>query len=209
MQGGRGWLASGLYAGIRGQYRIPETTYSIGYDGSWFTIIATGDRIDLPTLGPMFGYGAFIGYASSENQREPAYVFSAAWSLAKGKGDSTIGGLEYVDHEICLVFEFLFPCRKGFAIIGQFGWDFEFFSVADGFLPYGGSREDLLVSSFIGLDGGFGLAYIVDRRLLIEAKAVARMFSDNIASGELLSDSLGGEIGRGEFSFELSVGWIF
>ena len=101
-KGGRGWLASGLYAGVRGQYRIPIAEYSVGYDGSWFTIVATGDRIDIPELGPMVGYGAFIGITSSENQREPAYVMSAAWSMAKGSGDSTIGVLDYVDHEIGL-----------------------------------------------------------------------------------------------------------
>ncbi len=209
VKGGRGWLASGLYAGVRGQYRIPETTYSIGYDGGWFTIIATGDRIDLPKLGPMVGYGAFVGFASCENQREPAYIVSAAWSMTKGSGDSTIGVLDYVDHEIGLDIEFLFPFRRGLAITGQLGWDLEFFSVTDGFLPFGGSREDLRISSFIGLDCGMGLAYVIKQRLLIELKALARMASDDIASGASTSDSLGGEIGRGEYSFELSAGWIF
>jgi len=198
-----------LYAGIRGQYRIPEPTYSVGYDGGWFSIIATGDRIDIPKLGQMVGYGAFIGFTSCENNREPAYVMSAAWSMAKGSGDSSLGVLDYVDHELGLDIEMLFPVRKGFALTGQLGWDFELFSVTDGFLPFGGSREELLLWSFVGLDGGFGLAYAVDRRLLIEAKAVARMSSDNIASGSSASDSLGGEIGRGEYSFEFSMGWIF
>lgn len=205
---GRGWLASGIVAGARGQYRIPETAYSVGYDGDWFTILSTGDRIDLPKLRPMLGYGAYIGFASSENLRDPAYIASAAWSMTKGEGDSTIGVLQFVDHQIGLDIEMLFPLRKGFAISGQLGWDLEFFSVTNGFLPFGGTREDLLLSSLFGLDCGIGLAYTLERRLLLEAKAVVRMASDNMASGTGSSDSLGGEIGRGEYSFELSAGWI-
>jgi hypothetical protein len=197
-----------IRSGARGQYRIPEAAHSVGYDGDWFTILATGDRIDLPKLRPMLGYGAYIGFADSENLRDPAYVVSAAWSITRGEGDSTIGILEFVDHEIGLDMEMLFPMRKGFAISAQLDWDLEFFSVTNGFLPYGGVREDLLLSSFFGLDCGIGLAYIVERRLLIEAKALIRMASDNIASGAEVSDSLGGEIGRGEYSFELSAGWI-
>lgn len=207
-KGGRGWLASGIIVGARGQYRVPEPTYSVGYDGDWFTVISTGDRIDLPMLGPMVGYGAYIGFTSSENLRDPAYVLNAAWSMTKGQGDSTIGVLAYVDHEIGLDLEMLFPMRKGFALCGQLGWDFEFFSVTDGFLPFDKSRVDLLLSSFFGLDCGIGLAYVAERRLVIEAKAVVRMSSDNLASGAGNSDSLGGEIGRGEYSFELSTGWI-
>jgi len=206
--GGRGWLASGIIVGARGQYRLPEPVYSVGYDGDWFTILSTGDRIDLPKLRPMAGYGAYIGFTSSENLREPAYILSAAWSMTTGEGDSTIGVLAFVDHEIGLDIEMLFPLHKGFAVCGQLGWDFEFFSVTNGFLPFGGTREDLLLSSFFGLDCGMGLAYVAARRLVIEAKAVVRMSSDSLASGAGSSDSLGGEIGRGEYSFELSAGWI-
>jgi hypothetical protein len=207
--GGRGWLASGLYAGARGQYRLPEKTYSVGYDGSWYTLLATGDRFDLPDLGPVLGYGAFVGFTSCEGRREPAYIASAAWSMAKGSGDTAIGRLDFVDHEVSLDLEMLFPLRTpGMAFGFQFGWDFDFFSVTDGFLPFGGSREDLLVSSFVGFDCGLGMAYVIGRRLLIEAKAVVRMASDNSVSGAGVSESVDGEIGRGEFSFELSAGLV-
>jgi len=201
-----GWYKSGLFVGTLAQYRLHEKEYSVGYDGSFFTVVKSGNRVDLPTLGSMAGFGAVLGYSYCEGPREPAILNSIRWTMSKGAGDSAVGSLEYVDHEIGLVMEFLFPFNGGWAVTGQLGWDFQFFSISNGYLPSGGARTDLLISSFLGMEGGVGLAYVIDRRYIIEGRAVIRGFGDNIASGGGVSDSLGGETGRFEYSFELSVG---
>ena len=105
--------------------------------------------------------------------------------------------------------EGLYPLGAGFAVSAQIGWNFDFFSIAAGILPNGGMRSDLLLSSFVGFDIGAGAAYVIDRRLLIEAKALFRLIGYNKASGGGASDSLGTEIGRAETAIELSAGWIF
>lgn len=204
-----GWLASGFYVGALGQYRIPLPAASNGYDGSYFTVIDTGDRLDTPTVGDMRAFGASIGYIICTGKQEPAFSLSASWSMTKGSGDSSIGSLSYIDHEISFDLGGLIPIRSGFALTGQIGGGIDLFTIENGLLPYGKSREDLLLASYLGFDIGAGAAYVIDRRFLVQAKTIFKIFNDNMATGEGVSDGVNDEISRAEFSFELSAGWIF
>jgi hypothetical protein len=208
--GNSGWLASGIYVGGRGQYRLPQQTeYTTGFDGQALFAAQSGDRFDTPTLGNMVGYGAGFGFVQCEGPRSFAVMWNAAWAMTTGSGSSSIGALSYVNHEVDLDVEGLYPLGSGFALSAQIGWNLDFFSISNGLLPNGGSRSTLLLSSFVGFDIGAGVAYVINRRLLIEAKALFRLIGYNSASGGGVSDSLGTEIGRGETGFELAAGWIF
>jgi len=204
-----GWLAEGIYLGGRGQYRIPQSTdYTTGFDGQPIYAIATGDEFDTPILANALGYGAGFGLVYCEGPRSLAGTLSADWSMSSGSGSSSAGTLSYVNHEIDLAAGALYPLGLGFALSAQIGWNLDFFSIANGLIPGGGSRESLLLSSFVGFDIGGGLAYVIDRRLLIQAKYIFRLIGYNIASGSGASDSLDTEIGRGESALEFTVGWI-
>jgi hypothetical protein len=205
-----GWLASGTYVGGRGQYRMPQSTeYTTGFDGLPLFAAKSGDRFDTPILGKGIGYGALFGFVQCDGPRNLAVTWTAAWAMARGSGSSSVGTLSYTNHELDLAVEGLYPLGSGFAVSAQIGWNFDFFSISSGLLPSGGARGDLLLSSFVGFDIGAGAAYVIGRRLLIEAKALFRLIGYNNASGGGASDSLGTEIGRGETAVELSAGWIF
>jgi hypothetical protein len=208
--GNAGWLASGVYVGARGQYRIPQTTeYTTGFDGQALFAAQSEDEFDTPVLGNMVGYGAGFGFVQCEGPRSLAVMWNAAWAMASGSVSSSFGSQSYVNHEVDLDVEGLYPLGSGFALSAQIGWNLDFFSISNGLIPHGGSKSDLLLSSFVGFDIGAGAAYVINRRLLIEAKALFRLIGYNSASGGGASDSLGTEIGRGETSFDLSAGWIF
>jgi hypothetical protein len=205
----RGWLAEGIYLGGRVQYRIPQSTdYTTGFDGQPLFATATGDEFDTPMLTDALGYGAGFGFVYCEGRRNLAAILSADWSMSTGSGSSSVGTLNYANHEIDLAAEALYPLGAGLALSAQIGWNLDFFSIANGLLPGGGSRENLLLSSFVGFDIGGGLAYVVDRRLLIQAKYIFRLIGYNVASGSGASDSLDTEIGRGENALEFTIGWI-
>jgi hypothetical protein len=207
-----GWLASGIYVGGRGQYRLPQQTeYTTGFDGQALFAAQTGDEFDTPALGNMVGYGATFGFVQCEGLHSFAVTWTAAWAMTTGSGSSAAGSLSYVNHELDLAVEGLYPLGSGFAVSAQIGWNFDFFSISNGLVPSGagGARSDLLLSSFVGFDIGAGAAYVIDRRLLIETKALYRLIGYNNASGGGASDSLGTEIGRAETAIELSAGWIF
>jgi hypothetical protein len=208
--GNSGWLASGFYVGGRGQYRLPQSTdYTTGFDGQPLYATQSGDRFDTPDLGKGIGYGAGFGFTECEGPRSLAVMWNAAWSMAEGEGSSSIGSLGYLSHEVDLYVEGLYPLGSGFALSAQIGWNLDFFSISNGLLPYGGSRATLLLTSFVGFDIGAGAAYVLNRRLLIEAKALFRLIGYNIASGGGVSDSLATEIGRGETALEITAGWVF
>lgn len=205
-----GWMDSGLYVGVRGQYRSFETTeYTTGFDGQPMFAVDTGDEFDTPVLGPTFGYGLGFGFVQCEGPRSLAFIWKADYSLAQGTGTSSVGNLDYVSHEVDLAIEGLYPLGRGLALSAQIGWNLDFFFIAKGLVPYGGSRTDLLLTSFVGLDIGGGLAYVIDRRFLIQAKAVYRFMGYNIGSGSGVFDGLNTEIGRAETALELTAGWVF
>jgi hypothetical protein len=210
--GNQGWMASGIYLGGRGQYRFPQSTvsttgYTYGFDGLPLYAAATGNRFDTPILGNALGYGAGFGFVQCERPRTLAVILSADWSMSTGSASSSVGILDCVSHEVDLVAEGLYPLGAGFAISAQIGWSMDFFSIANGLLPNGGSRENLLLS-FVGLDMGAGAAYLIDRRLLLQAKYVFRFIGYNLASGSGVADSLGTEIARQEGALEFTMGWI-
>lgn len=207
----QGWMASGTYVGVRGQYRRFETTeYTTGFDALPMYVVKTGNRYDTPVIGPTLGYGLGLGFVQCEGPRALAFVMKADYSLATGSGSSAAGSLDYASHEVDLAVEGLYPLGRGLALSVQIGWNLDFFFIADGFAPGGtGPRTDVLLSSLVGLDIGGGLAYVIDRRLLIEAKAVYRFVGYNFGSGTGVFDGLGTEIGRAETALELTAGWIF
>jgi hypothetical protein len=141
------------------EYRIPKSTgFTTGFDGQPLYATRSGDRFDAPDLRKGIGYGAGFGIMECEGPRNLAMMRNAAWTMAEEAGSSSIGSLSYVNHEVDLYVEGLYPPGSGFARSAQIGWNLEFHSISNSLLPYGGSRATLLFTSFVGFDIGAGAA---------------------------------------------------